>query len=135
MEYSVLTVVNSLRQRINEEELRLSRLKEMQTSIVQELDGLPRGNSVNSRIERLVVAIATAENTISSLKAIKAECAAELWRLLDTLIIEQSILAVMFDRYGRCKLFRDIGIELGYSESRVYQLHRQGLLILGVEKL
>lgn len=129
---SVLKVCWELKKRIAAEKEKLSRLKQLIDAVSVEIDGLPKSNSVKSRVESITAAIIDTENTISRLIEIKAICMVELNNLLADEISNESVRQVLFYRYGRCKKFRDIGIKLGYSERRVYELHFSGLKMLKI---
>lgn len=128
----VLRVCWELTQELRNERGRLKELREMAAALVNEADGLPRGESQASKVEKLTVLIIDSENRIAALEAVKSECVIELRGLLEGLIGDSAMRAVLLLRYGYCKLFRDIGLKLGYSESRVYQLHSAGLKRIAV---
>lgn len=130
MSIDFLNVCWSLKKQIKAEKDKLKQLKGLMTSITNEIDGLPRSQDKVSRVEKLTASIIDTENKILKLKEVFQDCLSELAEILMKIISDGDIRNVILYRYGYCKLFRVIGIELGFSERRVYDLHSIGLKII-----
>lgn len=116
-------VCRSLKQKIDAAKIKLQMLRDLAENISQELDGLPRGNSVESRIEKITAAIVDAENLIFRLIRIKAECATELADYLSKLPFDGVTRQVLNLRYGLCLPFKEIARRLGYHIRQIFKLH------------
>lgn len=130
MAMEFLGVCWELKKKIEMEKEKLKQQKMLITSITSELDGMPRSQDKASKVEKLAVSIIDTENKILSLKEVFQNCLAELAEKLIDLISNSDIRQVILYRYGYCKLFRDIGVDLRLSERRIYDLHSMGLKIL-----
>ena len=130
---SILNVVKKLSRRIEEEEKRTRYLRDLRDTITPQLDGLPRSPSVAKKIEWLTAAIVDLEKRIAEFKAILLTCRIELCEWLMQKISDAEVCSVLFNRYGLLKKFSAIAMELNYSESVIFRLHRLGLKFLGVQ--
>lgn len=123
----VLRVCWRLTQEIRNERGRLRELRAMAGALVKEADGMPRGESCSSKVEKLTVLIVDSENRIAALEGVKSACVMELYGLINAAVGDSAMRAVLLYRNGYCKTFRAISRELGYSERRIYQLHCSGM--------
>ena len=109
-------------------EMRLQTLRATADSIkLSRQDGLPRANPTGaSRVEADVIQIDEAEREL--------EAAQNEWRLTATRLAfkiydrvkDVRQLQVMLLRYVACLSWRQVIREVGYSDSRVFTLHRLG---------
>lgn len=130
---AILNVVKHLSRRIEDEESKAKYLRDLRDTITPRLDGLPKNPTVSNKIERLTATIIDVEKGISELKAILICCRIELCEWLFEKISDGDVCSVLFNRYGLLKKFSEIAIDLSYSESVIFRLHRIGLKFLGVK--
>ena len=115
-------------------EERIARLRAMRERITHEISDLPAPTGYQlSRIEEITVQIDEHERKLNEQRIERACLKAELVKTVDTAISDAQCRAIIIERYGWGKRFRDIGIELRISEPRVYYLHRHGLKELGIK--
>ena len=108
-------------------------LHEMATNANAQISDMPRSDSPNlHRLEDLMCRIADLDTDIANgkieMENIRLEIALMICRLGDPVI--ERVLTL---RYIDCKKWSDIMNELGYSRSRVFGLHCDG--ICAVEKM
>lgn len=132
MNFEILRVVKKISDEIEREKLKLIRLKNLVSSSRADLDGLPKSQNKNSRVETLAAAIVDSKNKISELVQIRLTCQLELADWLTGQIPNERQYQVLYFRYGLCKSFAEISRDLNYSESSVFRLHKQGLRTLGI---
>ena len=116
---------------ITEEIKRLEREEELlrhaAQNIVPERDGLPKGKSRSSPVERLTIKLLEIEERK---RALMDELAAAKVALIEEICagaLSEMEKRVLILRYVGCMRFRDICFELNYSDARIYQWHRAGL--------
>ena len=131
---AILNVIKNLSRRIEEEESKAKYLRDLRDTITPQLDGLPKNPSVTNKIEWLTAAIIDIEKGILELKAILISCRIEFCEWLFEKISDGDVCSVLFNRYGLLKKFSEIAIDLSYSESVIFRLHRIGLKFLGVKE-
>ena len=127
MSMEILSVCWVLKKRIDSEKEKLKSMKDLVRHITTEIDGLPRDGNIGSRIEKLTAKIIDSEKAIAELTEIKIICATEIQEYINQRVKKTAARAVLFQRYGKCKLFREIIKELNYSARRVYELHLSGI--------
>ena len=131
---AILNVIKNLSRRIEEEESKAKYLRDLRDTITPQLDGLPKNPSVTNKIEWLTAAIIDIEKGILELKAILISCRIEFCEWLFEKISDGDVCSVLFNRYGLLKKFSEIAVDLSYSESVIFRLHRIGLKFLGVKE-
>ena len=129
---AILHTVRKLSEKIEMTRERLVRLRILRDAVSPELDGLPKNPSVQSRVEKLAVAMADCESELHELQAILISCRIELCEWLTDKISDGNICRVMIWRYGFLKKFSEIARELNFSESAVFRFHRLGLMQLNL---
>ena len=109
-------------------------MRNLRDAVTPQLDGLPKNPNVSKKVEWLAAAIVDLEREISELKAILISCRIELCEWLFEKVSDGDVCSVLFNRYGLLKKFSEIAIDLSYSESVIFRLHRIGLKFLGVKE-
>lgn len=123
----ILTDCKTLTEKITKEKEKLSRLKDYLKVVTQELSDMPRGNSKESRIEKLTAQIIDTENRIIELELQREDRRATLIERLERTVRTAAGRSILWLRYGLCKSFGVIGRELKYSDRQVYRVHRAAL--------
>ena len=128
-----LNEVRELRSEINDLERKIELMRGALMNIVPLRNGMPQGHALDSRVEKTVVQIGELEEELLELKK---RC--EVARLNITANICAAGLsgkeaAVIYLRYVKCMPFRDICLELKYSDAHVFRLHGSALKKLIVE--
>lgn len=129
---AVLNVVKKMSDHIEDCKAKLILYQGLMSAIVPELNGLPRNQNVRNRVEKLAVTITDLDAEIMELTAILISCRIELCEWLFDKISIDDAARVLFYRYGLLKRFSEIAIDLHFSESAVFRLHKIGLRLLGV---
>lgn len=128
-----LNEVRELRSEINDLERKLELMRGALMNIVPLRNGLPQGHDLDSRVEKTVVKIGELEEELVELKKRRELAKIKITANICTAKLSDAEAAVIWRRYVKCMRFRDIGIELHYSDAHVFYLHRHGLKKLIVE--
>lgn len=118
-----LQAVNRLTTEIARQEQKLQSLIDSQWRVTATLDGMPRGDRQNARIEVLIVAV---DETERRLERLQAELTATIPLLAQKIKaefsdpIEQSLL---LQRYIFGFTFVEIAVSLNYTTRGIYKLH------------
>lgn len=102
-------------------------LKNLRRSIAAKIpvyNGMPKGNSVDSAVERIGIRIADLTNKIDALKQILMITAASLEKWIISEIKSVKLQTILILRYIDGMTFVDIGRAMGYSEKHIRRLHR-----------
>lgn len=121
-----LLTVRTLKEKIEVAKLKLLALRENAQSITAKLDGLPRSQSLTSKVEKFAAQIVDAENELSRLVIEFAERSEELTTLIKQRVKGNAAI-VLYRRYILCETFKEIATAMNYSEHNIYHLHRQGV--------
>ena len=121
-----LLTVRTLKEKIEVAKLKLLALRENAQSITAKLDGLPRSQSLTSKVEKFAAQIVDAENELSRLVIEFAESSEELTTLIKQRVKGNAAI-VLYRRYILCETFKEIATAMNYSEHNIYHLHRQGV--------
>ncbi len=121
-----LTAIRTLKLEIAATEQKLLALRENAQSITAKLDGLPRSQSLTSKVEKFAAQIVDAENELSRLVIEFAESGEELTTLIKQRV-KGNAATVLYRRYILCENFKEIADAMSYSENNIYYLHRQGV--------
>lgn len=112
--------------RIEKAKAKLDALKSAAAAAkVSLLDGLPHAKTQSSPTEKFVVAIAEEERKLGALADEFGDVAIELCQLINQRVTG-SAGGVLVLRYVSCLPWSVIQTRLGYSESQVFYLHREG---------
>lgn len=128
MDIGFLYVCNDIRDKIRCHAMRLTELNELITALNSQLDGLPRAQSVASKVERLAASIVDERKAIEDLKIILASCKLELAEMLSRFLPgNDNVRRVIFYRYGEGKYFYSVSNDLKFSERQIYNYHSAGI--------
>ena len=120
-----LTALLDLQREIEVWRRKLDVLRQVACVTTSKISGVPKAKNHSSTTESITLKIIETENRIAELckdfAALSLELTAEINRRVAG--VENTIL---FLRYIQCMPFADIATLMNLSESRVYQLHRNG---------
>ena len=122
-----LYAVRDLANKINRHEKYLDGLRAALTSTTRRLDGMPRAQSLDSKIERLTQKIIDGESELIDLKNSQADNALALSLEIYNRIKNQNAAQILCLRYVHCLPFKDIIAEMKYSDASIYKLHKSGV--------
>lgn len=148
-----LNIVRKLNQQIADEEKKLQGFKDLAQSMTPPfsretyidernklqsytcLNALPKGSSIDSRVEMVATLIVDTEKVIEGLKKrIKTERTLLVQKIQNE-VSDTVAQTLLIHRYVLCEHFRDIGFVMRYSESYVYFTHRKILETLLSENI
>lgn len=119
--------VRELRSEINDLERKIELMRGALNNIVPLRNGLPQGRGQESRIEKLVVQITELEAELLELKKRRELAIVKITAGICAANLSGKEASVIWRRYVKCMRFRDIGLELKYSDAHVFYLHRHAL--------
>ena len=122
-----LNEVRELRSQIGDLERKIELMRGALANIVPLRNGLPQGRGQESRIEKLIVKITELESELLELKKRREQAIVKITGAICAANLSGKEASVIWRRYVKCMRFRDIGIELHYSDAHVFNLHRRGL--------
>ena len=122
-----LNEVRELRSQIGDLERKIELMRGALANIVPLRNGIPQGRNQESRIEKLVVQITELETELLELKKRREQATIRITAGICAADLSGKEASVIWRRYVKCMRFRDIGIELKYSDAHVFYLHRRGL--------
>ena len=125
--------VREIQSEINDLERKLELMRGALMNIVPLRNGLPQGHDLDSRVEKTVVKIGELEEELLELKKGRELAKIKITANICAANLSDAEAAVIWRRYVKCMRFRDIGLELNYSNAHVFRLHRHGLKKLIVE--
>ena len=138
MTLSELNEVRNLKKRLEGEQKKLNALKIVVGAFPHkygqsEEGGAGSGGTPKSAFESYVVQIADTEKNIEKLQNELTQAVPRLTEKIQNEVANTDEQTLLIYRYVACKFFRDIGFLMGYSEARVYSLHREILKKLIVD--
>ena len=138
MTLSELNEVRNLKKRLDGEQKKLNALKIVVGAFPHkygqsEEGGAGSGGTPKSAFESYVVQIADTEKNIEKLQNELTQAVPRLTEKIQNEVANTDEQTLLIYRYVACKFFRDIGFLMGYSEARVYSLHREILKKLIVD--
>ena len=122
-----LNRVRDLHKRIRDLENLLATLRKRAGDIVPAREGLPQSSDIHSKVESLALKIVEKTIELESLHEQILEATATLTKAICVRVPDPSQCAVLLFRYVHCLHFRDIGFQTGYSDRKVFTLHRDGV--------
>ncbi len=128
-----LNEVRELRSQIGDLERKIKLMRGALMNIVPQRNGMPQGQSFDSRIEKLTVEIGEQKEKLLELKKRLELAIVKITSAICAVGLSSNEEAVIYRRYVKCMRFRDIGFELKYSDAHVFYLHRHALRKLIVE--
>ena len=123
-----LNSVRKVAAEIRELEWLKARMYQKAADLVRPMNDMPKEKNLLSPTEILALKILKLTERIDNLSELKNKLAAELSVELVNSPLPVKVRSGMLMRYVECKNFRDISLETGLSDARVYQLHREGVL-------
>lgn len=115
-----------LAQQIASEEDRLGTLRENSGTCSATITGMPGSTDLESIVEKMTLKIIATEERIRKLKDQKAVSESELILFLVDLS-DPRCMQILSKRYIGQMTFREIAVELNYSEQHICRLHEKGL--------
>ena len=118
----------TLQRQLETEKMKLKNVEDWLMTITPKLDGLPKTQSRDSRLENLMAQKLDVENKITALETelISAQC-----KLLTLFVGLKELSAVELEilraRYVDCKLFSTIAETLHFSETYIFRHHRNAV--------
>lgn len=119
--------VREIRSEINDLERRIELMRGALMNIVPQRNGVPQDRWFESRIEKMTVQISELEAELLELKKRREAATIKITAGICAANLSGKEAAVIWRRYVKCMRFRDIGLELHYSDAHVFYLHRRGL--------
>ena len=128
-----LNEVRELQSQIGDLERKIELMRGALMNIVPLRNGMPQGHALDSRVEKTVVQIGELEEELLELKKLRELAKINITANICAAGLSGKEAAVIYLRYVKCMRFRDICLELNYSDAHVFRLHSQGLKKLIVE--
>lgn len=88
-------------------------------------DGLPRSGEISKKVENQALKLAEKADALREAEAAAIEIRQEIFRTVMRVPDDKG--SVLYERYVLLKDWKDVADAVGYSESHIYELHRQGL--------
>lgn len=94
-------------------------------------DGLPRSGEISRKVENQALKLSEKADALREAEAAAIEVRQEIFRTV--MRVPGDAGSVLFERYimltdeGKLQEWKDVADAVGYSESHIYELHRQGL--------
>ena len=124
MTWEELNEVLDLKKEMKDAEKSLELLRLSATVKVPMLDGMPKAQTTDSRVEILTIRIVDLAKEIEELKLRIIDAMRRLKNRLTIEIKDTTARTLFILKYVDGMLMRDIGFALGYSEAHIYYLHR-----------
>lgn len=122
-----LNSVRDLNKQIRDLENHLATMRKRAEDITQTLDGMPHATTIQSKIENLALKIVEGGRELEILHQQIISATARLTEKICREVTDPQERTVVILRYVSCMHFRDIGFQLGKSDARIFQLHRDAL--------
>jgi len=122
-----LNRVRDLHKRIRDLENLLATLRKRAGDIVPAREGLPQSTDIHSKVESLALKIVEKTIELDLLHEQILTATASLTKNICVRVPDPAQCAVLLFRYVHCMRFRDIGFQTGYSDRKVFALHREGI--------
>ena len=119
-----LNYVRDLMAKIQSYEELLKNLRRTIVAKIPAYNGMPKGNSVDSAVERIGIRIADLTSKIDVLKQILTVEATTLEKWIITEIKSVRMQTILILRYIDGMTFGEIGRAMGYSEKHIRRLHK-----------
>lgn len=88
-------------------------------------DGLPRSGEISKKVENQALKLSEKADALREAEAAAIEIRQEIFATV--MKVPEDKGSVLYERYVLLKDWRDVADSVGYSESHIYELHRQGL--------
>ena len=126
MTFEELNEVRNLKKHLSLENKKLEALKVVIGAFPHKYSASGEGKSAGlakSTFENFSVQLIDVEKRIEKIQEQLTEAVPRLTNKIQATFTNATEQTLLIYRYVACKFFRDIGYLMGYSESRVYQLH------------
>jgi len=88
-------------------------------------DGLPRSGEINKKVEKQAIKLADKADELLEAAFAAIKIRQQIFKLV--MKVPGDMGSVLYERYVQLKEWKDVADAVGYSESHIYELHRDGL--------
>ena len=88
-------------------------------------DGLPRSGEISKKVERQAIKLAEKADELLEAAFAAIKIRQQIFKMV--MKVPGDMGSVLYERYVQLKDWKDVADAVGYSESHIYELHRQGL--------
>lgn len=117
-----LNAVRELRGELIKQERRLERLRQSADNLTHAIDGFPRVKAISSRVENLALKIVDREEKIRRTKEQMFEAAAMILDEINQTASDETVRAVLINRYIHCKSLSEICLETELPPEQVLHI-------------
>lgn len=130
-----LKTCRKLKDEIEKIEEKLKCIEDSLKRMTPSLDGLPKNQTQDDRLGKLISLKIEMENELSNLRSEKISAQVEMIGVLSkvkTLTVDEE--NILIRRYGFCDEWQAITAEMAYTAGHVFHLHRRALEKIGAKR-